>query len=86
MAYKNTITTLSDHPRSPSALLSSVKERWEKGGTSNHVVLDKEGKNIAIKIPVGSTVLNLLITAQTNDAFLQKEVCSKVIAQDYFVT
>lgn len=70
MAYDNVITTLPDHPRSPSALLSSVKERWEKGGTINHVVLDKKGKNIAIKIPVGCMVLNLIKTAQTNDAFL----------------
>lgn len=44
MAYENIITTLPDHPRSPSVILSSVKERWEKGGTFNHVVLDKEGK------------------------------------------
>lgn len=89
MAYENiwhVATSLPDHPRSPNALLSSVKENCENGGTFNHVVLDREGKNIAIKMPVSSTVLNLIKTAQMDDAFLQKEACSKVITQAYVVT
>lgn len=73
MAYENIITTLPDHPRSLSALLSSVKEKRKKGGGFNHVVLDKEGKNIAIKIPLGSTVLNLIMTMQMNMLFPKKK-------------
>lgn len=73
MAYENIITTLPDHPKSLSALLSSVKERQKKGGAFNHVVLDKEGKNIAIKIPLGSTVLNLIMTMQMNMLSPQKK-------------
>lgn len=45
----------------------------------------KKEKNIAIKTPVGSTVLNYIEAAQKRDVFLQKEACSGAVPPDYFV-